>query len=221
MEATRSELVVGALSSGYVNAANIGIAVALYVLGDAAASAPVILFQLLVLSPIAFTILDYNTSGRVSLGASSLVRFNPIIVATLLGVAVSLIGIELPMPILEPFRVIGAAAVPMILLSFGMSLSGTRILAPGSDRRDVILASILKLVIMPLTAWALADFVLGLEGRALFVVVVLASLPTAQNVFNYAQHYGRGVIVARDTALVTSVGAVPLLMIVAAFLAPS
>ena len=44
---------IGSLASGYVNANNIGIPVAVYVLGDATASAPVILLQLVVLAPIA------------------------------------------------------------------------------------------------------------------------------------------------------------------------
>jgi predicted permease len=62
--------------------------------------------------------------------------------------------------------------------------------------------------------------VFGLEGHDLFGVVVLAALPTAQNVFNYAQRYERGVIIARDTVLLTTVLCVPVLFVVALLLAP-
>ena len=59
----------------------------------------------------------------------------------------------------------------------------------------------------------------GLEGHTLFVVTVLAALPTAQNVFNYAQRYGRGVILARDTVLLTTALSIVVLVVVAALLA--
>jgi malonate transporter len=48
--------------------------------------------------------------------------------------------------------------------------------------------------------------------------VVLAGLPTAQNVFVYAQRYERGVTLARDTVLITTVGSVPVLVLVALLL---
>ena len=54
----------------------------------------------------------------------------------------------------------------------------------------------------------------------MFAVVVLAGLPTAQNIFVYAQRYQRGVVLARDTVLLTTIGSVPILVAVAALLAP-
>ncbi len=214
------ETTIAALGAGYVNANNIGLPVSAYVLGDPATSAPVILLQLVVLAPIALTVLDLSTSGRVSIGRVLLqpVR-NPLIIGALLGLLVALTGIELPAPLLAPFELVGAAAVPVILLAFGMSLHGSRPLAPGTDRAAVILASVVKIVLMPLAAWAVATGIFGLSGHALFAAVALAALPTGQNVFNYAQRYARGVVIARDTVLITTVLAVPLLALVAALLA--
>jgi len=63
--------------------------------------------------------------------------------------------------------------------------------------------------------------VFGLGGEQLFAVVVLAGLPTAQNIFVYAQRYSRGVTLARDTVLLTTMGSVPILVMVAALLAPA
>jgi malonate transporter len=213
------ELVVGALSSGYVNANNIGIPVAAYVLGNAAVSAPVVLLQLLLFAPVALTILDISTSGSVSVGRILLqpVR-NPLIIASLLGVILSVTGVTLPPAVMQPFTMIGNAAVPVVLISFGMSLHGQRLLKPGSGRRDVLLASVIKLSLMPVVAWLLGAFVFHLDSTHLLAVVVLAGLPTAQNVFNYAQRYGRGETIARDTVLITTIGAVPVLVLVAALL---
>ena len=212
---------IGSVASGYVNANNIGIPVAVYVLGDPAYSAPVILLQLLVLAPITLTILDVTTSGTVSLGRILLqpVR-NPLIIASALGVVVALTGVEIPAPVMEPFRIIGGAAVPLVLLAFGMSLAGRKLLEPGSGRRDILLASTIKLAVMPVIAWLVA-VAFGITGEHLFAVVVLAGLPTAQNIFVYAQRYERGVIIARDTILITTIGSVPVLVAVAALLAPA
>lgn len=216
------ETVIGTLASGYVNGNYIGIPVAIYVLGNAAYAAPIVLLQLLLFAPIALTILDIQSRGSVSVRSvlTQPLR-NPILIASLAGVALSIANVKLPEPVMEPFRLIGAAAVPVVLIAFGMSLHGQRPLAPGSDRRDVILASVLKLVLMPLIAWLVGHVVFQLAREALFAVVVLAALPAAQNVFNYAQRYERGVIVARDVVLITTVLCVPVLVVIAALLAPT
>ena len=214
------EATIGALASGYVNANNIGLPVSVYVLGDASSSAPVILLQLVILAPIALTVLDVSTSGRLSIGRILLqpVR-NPLIIGSVLGLIVAITHLKIPDPVLAPFQLVGGAAVPVILLGFGMSLHGSRVLAPGTNRRDVLLASSLKLAAMPVIAWLLGHFVWHLEGHRLFVVVVLAALPTAQNVFNYAQRYGVGAVLARDTVLITTALSIVVLVIVAALLA--
>lgn len=215
------ELTIGALASGYTNANNIGLPVAAYVLGDPVYVAPVILLQLVVFAPIALTILDITTNRAPSVRRvlTQPLR-NPLIIGSALGLLLSVSGIELPDPVMEPFRLIGAAAVPTVLLLFGISLHGRRILQPGTGRRDVLLASALKVVVMPVVAWAIGAFVIGLDGLPLFAVVVLAALPTAQNVYVYALRFGRAVPVARDAVLITTALSVPALIIVAALLAP-
>jgi malonate transporter len=214
------EATIGALGSGYVNANNIGLPVAVYVLGDPAISAPVILLQLTLISPIALTILGVATSGRFSIRRVLLQPIrNPLLIGSMLGLAVALSGIELPAPVMAPFELVGAAAIPVLLLTFGMSLHGHQVLASGTARLDVVVASALKLVAMPIVAWFAGLFLFGLDGHQLFVVVVLAALPSAQNVFNYAQRYDRGTVLARDIVLITTVLSIPVLVVIAALLA--
>lgn len=213
------ETVVGSLASGYVNANNIGIPVSVYVIGDATYSAPVVLAQLLIFAPISLAILGASTTGRTTVGSILLTTVrNPLIIGSVLGTLVAVTGVELPEVVFEPFRLIGGGAVAVLLMNFGMSLSGSRILQAGTGRRDVALASVIKLIVMPLIAWALGAFVFGLEGHELFAIVVLAALPTAQNVFNYATRYDRGVIIARDTILITTVMCIPVLIAIALLL---
>jgi len=212
------EAVVGAAGSGYVNANNIGLPVAVYVLGDATAVVPVILLQLLVLAPVVLLVLDATTSGRLSwrFVLAQPVR-NPIILGSLAGAVVSVSGWTPPAPVMAPLDILGGAAIPMILLAFGMSLHGTRPLRRGEPRAAVGVASAVKLAVMPVVAFVVARTVLGLDDAAAASAVTLAALPTAQNVYNYAARFGRGEILARDTILVTTLGS-PAVLVVAALL---
>ena len=209
------ETVIGALSAGQVNSNNIGIPLSLYLLGSAAYPAPVILLQLLVFTPVTMAILDAVTFGRATLWRS-IVRTatNPIVLGSVLGTLVAVSGIELPPIVIEPAVLVANACVPVLLISYGMSLVGQRVLAPSGRRRDIILATALKLVAMPVVAWAFAEFVFGLSDQDVLVVVVLAALPTAQNVFNYSQRYDVGETISRDTVFLTTVGCLPVLIAV-------
>ncbi|GAB2836851.1 AEC family transporter [Microbacterium insulae] len=209
------ETVIGALSAGQVNSNNIGIPLSLYLLGSAAFPAPVILLQLLVFTPITMTILDTVTFGRTSLWRSlARTASNPIVLGSALGAIVSVSGVELPPIVMEPAVLIANACVPILLISYGISLHGQRVLAPSGRRRDVLVATALKLLVMPVLAWVVATFVFGLSAQEVLVVVVLAALPTAQNVFNYAQRFDVGETIARDTVFLTTIGCVPVLIAV-------
>lgn len=210
---TVGETVIGALSSGQVNSNNIGIPLSLYLLGSAAYPAPVILMQLLVFTPISLTILDTVTAGRTSVWRTVVrTATNPIILGSALGTLVSVLGIELPPIVIEPITLLANACVPVLLISYGISLHGQRVLGAAGHRRDVLLASTLKLLVMPVLAWLLAQFVFGLSAHAVLIVVVLAALPTAQNVFNYSQRYSVGEATSRDTVFLTTIGCVPVLL---------
>lgn len=211
---TIGETVIGALSAGQVNSNNIGIPLSLYLLGSAAYPAPVILMQLLLFTPISLAILDTVTIGRTS-AWRTVVRTitNPIIVGSALGTLVSVLGIELPALVMEPATLLANACVPVLLISYGISLHGQRVLGAAGRRRDVLLASALKLLFMPLIAWIVAEFVFGLTAHEVLIVVVLAALPTAQNVFNYSQRYDIGESISRDTVFITTVGCVPVLLL--------
>jgi malonate transporter and related proteins len=210
---------VGALAASYVNANNIGLPVAAYVIGRTTAVVPVMLLQLVVMAPIALTILDAASSPGGA-GWRRVLRpmLNPLIVASSAGLLCSATGVRLPDPVLEPFGLVGGAAVPVVLLSFGMSLHGAPPLRDPAIRTDVLLASGVKLLVMPVVAFVLARYAFGLDATETFALTTLGALPTAQNVFNYAQRYDAAVPVARDAVLLTTVGSVPVLVVIAALL---
>ncbi|TFD73306.1 AEC family transporter [Cryobacterium fucosi] len=216
-----AETVLGAASSSYVNANNIGLPVAIYVLGSARFVAPILLLQLLVLAPVILAVLDVSTSGRMSVRAilTQPLR-NPMIIASAAGVLVSVSGLRLPAPVLAPLELLGGAAIPMVLLAFGMSLHGERLLKAGPGRIRVVVAAVIKVAVVPLLAYLFGRFVFALDAAELFGVVTISALPTAQNIYNFAARYDRAVAVTRDTVLVTTLASVPALLLIAALLAP-
>lgn len=215
------ETTVGALCASYVNAGNLGIPIAAYVLGDASLVAPVILFQQLVVSPVALTALDVFSArtGRKGTFHRLTTPFrNPVVIGSLAGVTVAATGRTLPGPVLEPFHLVGAMSVPAVLLAFGMSLRGSAVLSREHERLPVVLAVVCKAVGQPLVAWAIGAGVFDLSGAALFAVVVTSALPSAQNLFTYASRYDVGTRLARESILLSTLAAAPVLVVVAALL---
>ncbi|MFD4025039.1 AEC family transporter [Streptomyces sp. NPDC058576] len=211
---------IGALCSSYVNAGNLGIPIAVYVLGDASLVAPVLLLQQIAVTPLALTVLDLSRPGEpvsVLRRLSTPLR-NPMAIASLSGVAVAAAGWTVPGPLLEPLVLIGNMSVPAVLLAFGISLRGGERPGRGEDRGALYLSALLKTVAQPLVAWAVGAGLFHLRGEALLDVVVIAALPAAQNLFTYASHYRVAERFARDSILLSTLLSVPALITVAALL---
>ncbi|MGW3207264.1 AEC family transporter [Streptomyces sp. NPDC001135] len=211
---------IGALCSGYVNSGNLGIPIAAYVLGDASLVAPVLLFQVLLVTPVALTVLDLcGTDGRGTVWRRLLTPLrNPIAVGSLTGVVVSAAGWHVPGPLMNPLTLIGNMSVPAALLAFGMSVHGSSAPGRGRDRQLVLVSAALKSLGQPLVAWALATAVFGLHGAPLLDVVVTSALPAAQNLFTYASRYRVAEGLARESILLSTAVSVPVLVGVAAVL---
>jgi predicted permease len=213
--------VIGVLCSAYVNAGNLGLPVAAYVLGDAALIAPMLLMQLLVLQPIALAVLDTVTT-RTSFSSRRLLArtaTNPLTAGTLLGVVVALTGVELPQAVTAPLDLVGGMAVPAVLLAYGVSLRLGPRPGAGGSRSELATITALKLVVQPGVGYVVARFALGLDGLPLLAVTVTAALPTAQNIFVHATRYDRAQTLARDAIFVTTVLSVPVLVVIVALLA--
>lgn len=216
-----SESIIAAMSASTVNSANLGLPIALYVLGDMSYAAPIILFQLALYQPINLALLDATTSRHRTTPIAMLMATakNPMIIGSLLGLVVALTGIELPSMVLEPIDLIAGASIPAMLMAFGISLVGSKPLEKKSGRRaDVLIAAAAKLILHPVLAWVLAYWVFNLRGELLVASVIMAGLPTAQNIFVTAMRYDHGVVIAKDTVLVTTICAIPLMMLLAIIL---
>lgn len=215
------DVFIGMMSTAYTNSTYLGIPISVYVLGSAEFVAPLLLFQLLVFNPVITTLLSVSTRSdgsfvrRITHGVIA----NPILIGALVGIALNLANLTLPNVLGQPLSLIGDVAVPGALLVFGMSFFGVRPMRQAGRRRDVMLASFGSLIVMPLVAYILGGPVLGLTGLQLLSVVIVAALPTGQNVYLTAVAFNHGQVIARDTILITSVGAVAVMVAVAGLLA--
>ncbi len=205
-----ADAIIGSLNSLYLNSNNIGLPVATYIVGNPALVAPILVMQQALFTPVALTALDVSTSGKFSVKKIlSQPLHQPLLIGSLLGIAVALTkhltGVFIiPDFVFKPIDMLGDSAVPMILMAFGMSLHGTKPLQKGSNRRATVTVTILKNIVMPLIAFALA-YAMGFRGTVLYGCVVLAALPTGQNVYNYAARYNVGLTFARDGILLSTI----------------
>jgi malonate transporter len=219
------DTVIGAFSSSYVNAGNLGLPIAAYVLHDASQVVPMLITQLVLLQPVGLAVLDVvSRSGRPDRRKRrwpSRLRqplANPLLIGTLIGLLLSVLHLELPAPVHNPLALVGGMAVPAMLLAYGVSLRTGPLPGAGEPPAQIAVIVALKLVVQPLTAYLLARYALGLQSAELLAVTVVAALPTAQNVFTFAIRYRQGEVLARDAIFLTTIGSVPVLLLIAALL---
>ncbi|MBI8999371.1 AEC family transporter [Corynebacterium sp. CCM 9185] len=212
--------VIAGLSSSYCNAANLGLPLAVHVLGDAAAVVPLLLFQVGFYGPLTLTLLESLTGGR-GLSPRILIRSalaNPVVVAALAGGVSNACGWRPAGPVDGAVSLLAGAAVPVALIAFGMSLATVRVLDSATvSRRTLAVAVVGKNIVHPVVA-CLLGVALGLDEAMLLTVTVLAALPTAQNVFVYADRYGVTTGLARDAAVISTMVSVPVIVAVSALL---
>ena len=232
---------VGAMASSYVNAGNIGLPIALYAVGSSAPVVSVLLAQLLVVAPFYLFVFGWATrprdrpgpgatktsrrtegTGRATTGgtARAVARSvtNPVTIGTALGALLSATDLELPEVLWRPLEMLGESSVPLLLLLFGMSLHGQRPFRHRALVPDVVTGTFVKLAVMPAVAWLVGRLGFGLGGTELLGVVVMAALPTAQNVFLFSSQFRMPANAARDIIFLSSLLSFPAILLISLLL---
>ncbi len=214
-------LAVLGISTGFTNSGNIGIPLATSILGTTSFLAPSILLQVLVLAPVAMGIATAaaHEGGPQPWWRRVLRPFaTPVVPAALLGGVVMLTGVELPDAVLMPADLLADASIPMLLLAFGMSLRGARPLDPLRREPAIVLIPLVaKLVLLPVATLGFG-LLLGFGGLELLALVVIACLPSAQNMYAIASSYTSFGAVVRTVVLTTTVLACPFAVLAAGLL---
>ena len=230
---------VVAMASGYVNSANLGIPVAIQVLGNAVFLSTVILFNTVLVTPIVLTLMGLSDGSAPGLrqrlrGIAMLPVHNPIIIASAFGALVSATHFHVPVDVSSALSLLGGAAVPVALITLGMSLhAGKRagraeVVEVGDQAKfarsnksvitETIASIALKTAFQPVLAYALAHYVLNLPAHEVLAVTLCAALPTAQNVFIYASEYALDTTFARNSVIFSTIASMAGLWTVAALL---
>lgn len=209
--------VIGGLCSAYTNAGNLGLPVAAYVLGDMTWMAPILLIQVGLLQPTALALLDLDAARGTGERLSgwryvSLPFRNPLTVGTLAGLVVNATGFSIPEFVWTPIAMVGAVAVPAMLIAFGISLRLDPLPGKGPHAPELLLVSVLKVVVQPVIAFALATWVFELPTSAVLAVTVIAALPTAQNIYLIAGRYHVRVLLARDAIFISTIASIPVII---------
>ncbi len=217
-KADTGSLIIGSLSASYVNAGNLGLAIAAYVVGDITVVVPTLLVQMLFVQPACLIVLDRLT-GRGTGARAALRRLttNPLTVSAVLGVVLAVTGWSPPEVVWSPIELLASAAIPLMLLSYGAALRLSPRIGRAGTNREVLTVAVLKLAVMPVVAWLLG-VALDLHETVLLGVVITAALPTAQNIFLHATRYRTGEDVARESILVTTLCSLPIALLIALLL---
>ncbi len=168
----------------------IGLAAASGVLGAAGLAAAAVAVALLVplgnlLSVVALAWHAAETRTR-PVAVLRQLALNPLILASALGIAINLGGLELP-PVVDPIlTVLGRGALPLGLLAVG---AGLDFAAARRGGRTLALACLLKLAVLPALT-ALGCWVFGAAGAAAAVAVLFNGLPTAPSAYILARQMG-------------------------------
>ena len=99
---------------------------------------------------------------------------NPNIIGTVAGIAVNLLGLKLPVLVLDVVQDLAGLTTPLSFLSIGVSLK----LGSVARKRYLVSGVTLRLILIPLVILPLAVF-LGFRGQEMCALMILFASPTA------------------------------------------
>ncbi len=192
----RTERVMLAVGTSFSNSAYIGYPIALHLLGPVAgiALALNLLVENLVMLPLMLALAESGAGqGRIRALKSAFAGLlrNPMVVAIVVGLGVSLLKLPLPAPLLRAVDIGSLAVAPVGLFVIGGSLVG---LSTQGLRRDMAIVAAGKLIGHPLAVWGgvwlMAALALPLEPALRTAAVTMAAAPMLGIYPILAQKYG-------------------------------
>ncbi len=206
------ESVASGFAAMFSNTVLIGIPVLHRAYGDAAL-------------PTVFTIIAFHAPALITLGmivmelvrrdggslmrslAAALVRIvrNPLLWGVALGLAANWMQLDIPEPGTAFIEMMSAAVLPAALFGMGGALNAYRV---SESWVQASAMSVLKLVLHPLIAYVLMLHVLHVPLEIARYGILLAAMPTGINAYVFSTYYDRGVNVATNVVLISTVASV-------------
>jgi predicted permease len=148
------------------------------------------LVMTLIIIPINFynvAVLVWFSGGSRGVGFFLLkIVTNPLIISSVLGILVNLMGIKLYAPLMTAIDMLATASLSLGLIMVGAGLKIADALKPSMP---ALLAVALKLLVMPMFMVG-GSALLGIRGDALLVIALGAAVPTAMNGYLLAKQMG-------------------------------
>jgi len=189
----------------FANSGNLGLPICLFAFGDAGLALGMAYFAV---SSTCHVVLG----GPLFAGAFSMRPFfrSPLTWAVMITIGVVTSGIAIPIWVVRTTTLLGDIAIPLMLLTLGVSLSKMH---PESLGRSIIL-SFVRLG-LGMSAGLLLTVLLGVEGLTRKVLILQASMPVGVLNYLFAQRYGRSPEQVASLVLVStlvSIVAIPALL---------
>ena len=166
-------------------------------------------FVAVVMFPIAVVLLELDQRDEHGAAVSPMatakhVVLNPLVISTLVGMLLSVLGLRMPGPVAAYFGIFADALTPCALfaIGLGLSLDGLR-----ANIGQASLLSAVKLVIMPLIVYGLS-LSLHLDPLYTIAAVICAAVPTAKTVYILAGEYHREEMMVASTVSLTTLASV-------------
>lgn len=121
---------------------------------------------------------------------------SPLIIALILGMAVSILDLHVPDVLMRFVNMPADAAAPCGLFAAGAALAGVRL---QGDLAPAIFLSIVKLILLPVFVYISGIYVFHIDTFWVTIAVVFASMPTGAVAYSMAENYG---VAARRSASV-------------------
>ena len=193
------------------NCGNLGLPLAVLAFGDQALAAAVVLLVISNLLHFSYGVwlLDHN------MRILSIWRV-PSVLATFLGVAVSVSGLSIWPPLMEAIKLLGDIVIPLMLFSLGVRLADARFESWRVGLFGALARPLAGLAIAVPLVWVVS---LPAEQRAL--LLVFAALPPAVLNYMFAERYQQEPDKVASMVLVGNLAAVVILPLVLAFALPA
>ena len=212
------EATIQGLVGSYSSAAYLGPPLVLAAFGPGAA-APlglIVAFEtavMLLVTPLMMALggTSRTDPARLAAGIARDIGTNPIVIAVILGLIGSAVGLRLPAAVDALLTTLRGGAIPVALFVFGASLSARSI---GRPSLEVPVAAAVKLVGHPLVVYLLLTWIGGFPPLWVHTAVVAAALPPAAEVVRMADRYGAWARPGAQALLVASYAAVATVTIV-------
>lgn len=197
------------LAGAYGNIGYMGPGMALLAFGEAAAVPVALIFCVenilhFTMAPLmmAFTGKEKANIGALALKVVKNIAFHPFIIATFFGVMAAIFAVDLPDAADNTINILAQAAAPCALFAMGVTLA----LRP-LNRIPIEISYIvpIKLILFPTLTYLALSYLGNFDPIWVQVAVLLASLPTATNVFVIGQQYGYWVERASACILISTI----------------